>query len=137
MYIMILPLNGHNSTDRRPSSLQFLATIPCLILQTSRLATHVSSMVSGEYSNPVFTMEDCFDVRGNWTSCSYKDAQSLYTNSVEANASDMLLLDMASESLKVICCNDTLGNSTAPMLTKEEIRNGWWNAVQEWREGQE
>jgi hypothetical protein len=87
------------------------------------------------YLNTTFTMEDCLDVEGNWTSYSCKEVQTLYTNTVEAKASDMLLLDMAFESLEDICCNDTLGNSTGPLLTKEEVRNGWWNAVKEWREG--
>ena len=68
------------------------------------------NIMSREYSNPVCTMEDYFDMEGNWTSYSCKEVKTLYTNSVEVNASDMLLLDMASESLKDICCNDTLGN---------------------------
>ena len=81
-------------------------------------------------------LEDCFDLEGNWTTYSCEDVQTLYTNSVEVNASDMLqILDMTSESLTDICCNNALlGNSTEPQ-TKEEIRNYWWNAVQEWREG--
>ena len=88
----------------------------------------------GGYSNHVFTMEDCFDMGGKWTSYSCKEVQTLFTNSIKANASDVLLLDMTSASLKNICFGDTLGNSTVP-LSKEEIWNGWWNAEQEWREG--
>ena len=74
-------------------------------------------------------LEDCFDLEGNWTKYSCEDVQTLYTNSVEVNASDMLQLDMASESLKDICCNDTLANSKVP----HQIY--WWNAIQEWHEG--
>eukprot|EP00957_Ditylum_brightwellii_P141442 10775740-Ditylum_brightwellii.AAC.1 len=45
----------------------------------------INIMPSG-YSNPAFTMEDCFDMEGNWTSYSCQDVQMLYANIVYANS---------------------------------------------------